>query len=162
MNRLGRLLLFFLSIVCLLAVGYYRERFIFNFLGGDFLISRGMPNYASYPMNLEGILKGFSEDPRWLSTVSQLIVLPLGAMGLVYSFFGRKDFVRFTMWLYVGIVVFCSFFVLLSIGLGQYTYGYSLAQQVKDLVQLPFVPVFLLPAFRLYELMEKQQGRGAE
>ncbi|BDD10050.1 hypothetical protein FUAX_24820 [Fulvitalea axinellae] len=162
MNK--RKLIRYLLVVCaallLLLVGYFRERYIFNFINPNikgFLLPRLRPDYESYPMTLATMSQAFLRDPRWLSTLFQFISIPLATATLIYGIFGQGRYFGFTLGIYVAVVLLCVSAVAFSMLTGQYAYGYSLAQQLKNLAQLPFVAIFLIPAFRLYEMSQTQE-----
>ena len=144
--------------IILLWIGYYRERYIFNFILSDypFMIPRGVPNLKSYPFNAADLWWGLVHDPRWFSTLFQTTAVMGSTAGIVYYFFKDKRFAVLTIALYMLMVGICGGLILLSMLTQQYDLGYSLAQHIKDLFQLPFFIVFLLPAFRLFELQEQK------
>lgn len=154
-NRRGLLAWFMiiLAAVLIVLIGWFRERYILNFFLSDapFLIFREEPNLQTYPLEIGSFVQQFLRDPRWFTTILLNGGMMFCSALIVWTWFGKKAY----FWLVIGAYVFlsalCGFLVGLSLLLHDYSVGYGIAQELKDLLQLPFLLILFIPVLRLYE-----------
>lgn len=142
-----------LSACCIVLIGWLRERYILNFFLSEvpFLIDRSTPNLQSYPMNMEGLLQQLVRDPRWLTTLLLNGAMMLFSALIVGLWFGEKLYFWLVMGAYGFLSLICGGLVGVSLLQENYELGYGIAQQLKDLLQLPFLLILFIPVLHLYE-----------
>lgn len=145
--------LILLSACCIVLVGWLRERYILNFFltEAPFLIDRSAPNLQSYPMSIAGLLQQLGSDPRWLTTLLLNGSMMLFSALIVGLWFGKKAYFWLVIAAYVFLSLICGGLVGISLLLKDYELGYGVAQQLKNLLQLPFLLILFIPVLHLYE-----------
>lgn len=145
--------LILLSACCIVLIGWFRERYILNFFLSEapFLIDRLAPNLQSYPMNMEGLLQQFVRDPRWVTTLLLNSSMMLFSALIVGLWFGKKAYFWLVIAAYAFLSILCGGLVGVSLLLNDYELGYGVAQQLKNLLQLPFLLILFIPILKLYE-----------
>lgn len=137
----------------IILIGWFREGYILNFFLSDlpFLIERSGPNLQSYPMNMEGLIQQFIRDPRWLTTVLLNGAMMLFSALIVGVWFGKKAYFWLVIFAYAFLSILCGLLVGVSILMQNYELGYGIAQEIKNLLQLPFLLILFIPILQLYE-----------
>lgn len=150
--------LILLSACCIVLIGWLRERYILNFFLSEapFLIDRSAPNLQSYPMNMEGLLQQIVRDPRWVTTLLLNSSMMLFSALIVGLWFGKKAYFWLVIAAYAFLSMLCGGLVGLSLLLKSYELGYGVAQQLKNLLQLPFLLILFIPVLTLYEKGSKE------
>ncbi|WP_017729784.1 hypothetical protein [Nafulsella turpanensis] len=147
-----------MSALCIVLIGWFRERYILNFFLSEapFLIGRSAPNLQSYPMNMEGLLQQFVRDPRWFTTLLLNSSMMLFSALIVGLWFGKKAYFWLVIAAYAFLSMLCGGLVGLSLLLKSYELGYGVAQQLKNLLQLPFLLILFIPILTLSEKGSKE------
>lgn len=142
-----------LSACCIVLIGWLRERYILNFSLSEapFLIDRSAPNLQSYPTSIEGLLQQLIHDPRWLTTLLLNGAMMLFSGLIVGLWFGKKTYFWLVIGAYAFLSLICGGLVGVSLLLKNYELGYGIAQQLKNLLQLPFLLILFIPILTLYE-----------
>lgn len=152
-NKRLRVLVGVLSGGVLLVIGFFRERHVFNFIRSDlpFLVRRSSPDLSSYPFDLNSLFFSFTNDPRWMSTVFQILVFAVFTALLVYVLFCKIEYFYFVLLTYGFFILICSITIGVSLVSGAYDMGYGLAQRLKNIIESPYTVILFVPIFRLYD-----------
>ena len=137
----------------IILTGWLRERYIFNFFLADapFLIPRANPNLNSYPLGFNSFFQQLFSDPRWLTTMLLNGIMMICSAVIVWKWFGNKSYFWLVIFIYVLLSVVSGILVGISMLTEDYEIGYGIAQHIKNLLQLPFLLILLIPLLTLYE-----------
>jgi hypothetical protein len=139
--------------VLIVLTGWFRERYILNFFLADMplLIHRSAPNLQSYPLGIGGLWQQLFRDPRWLTTILLNGAMMLSSALIVGLWFREKVYFWLVIGAYVLLIGLCGLLVGVSLFMQSYEAGYSIAQQLKNLLQMPFLLILFVPVLHLYE-----------
>lgn len=147
-----------LSGLCIFFIGWIRERYILNLVNFQFqvLIPRSDPDLEQYPLGLSTFIAAFFEDPRWISSIVLNLSMALFSALFVGVWFRNRGYFWLTTAIYGALSLLCAVLVGFSMVTKNYQLGYAIAQHLKNLLQLPFLLVLLIPLLRLYEKHNKE------
>lgn len=142
-----------LSACLIFLIGWFRERWILNLFLKDLplLIPRTLPNLDSYPLEFSSLFTQLLMDPRWLTTLLLNGAMMLLSALIVWQWFGKKVYFWLLIGAYLSLSLLCGVLVGVSLILHNYQLGYGIAQQLKNLLQLPFLLILFIPVLLLYE-----------
>lgn len=134
-------------------VGFVKQKFILNFTNStySFFLPRQAPNLQAYPSTLSGISERIIQDPRWVSSVVYSFLYILLSTSFIYILFRYKIYIKLTLFIYAVLIVISWFLIMIGNTFQSYKLGYGLSQNIKDLIQSPFVLMVLIPLFRLHK-----------
>ncbi|MBY0426623.1 MAG: hypothetical protein K2Q22_13360 [Cytophagales bacterium] len=135
--------------------GILKWRYLLNFwvFKGGFLLSRTeVADQLKYDPSTVDKVNYFLLNPKWLSIIIFSNIFLLLDMGLVYLIYNKSAYVKFTFWLYIA-YSWVSLFILAG---GFLTNTYQdiapIVARLKEMQQSPLMLVFLLGAFKIYEM----------
>lgn len=136
-----------------LTIGYVRWTYVILWDHGFTLINRDYILAAfAYPTDWQSLLTSLQKDPRWLSLIIYSLVPILISVSAVYLTFLRRIYVINTLVVYGFLWSIVIFLSILSLLFQSYSIGIGLAQNIKNLVQMPFVTLLLLAGFKVSEI----------
>ena len=144
----------------IVVIGWLRERYILNFFISEssFLIPRSNPSLESYPLGFNSFFQQLFLDPRWLTTILLNGLMMICSAIIVWKWFGNKSYFWLVIFAYFFLSLLCGVLVGVSLVLKDYELGYGIAQQIKNLLQLPFLLILFIPALTLYEKSMKNDS----
>ena len=154
MLRLGwiRLCLLFILTIIGLALGYIRWTYVILWDHGFYLAKRySVAHLHKYPASLNGLITSLQQDPRWLSLIVYSIAPIMLSVAAVYLTFLKKSYIINTLVVYAFLWSIIILLSTLSLVIPSYAVGIGLAQNIKNLVQMPFITLLLLAGFKVSE-----------
>jgi ammonia channel protein AmtB len=134
---------------CIFFLGWIRTDYILDFYGNSngVLSKRHHALKEGYPMDLDSFSQSLHKDGRWLSTIVYSLLFFFLTSILIHVIFRNKKYFKVTVIVYVAISFFILLLVCASFLTGSYSAGYALAQNLKNLIQSPFLSLFLVAVF---------------
>lgn len=99
-------------------------------------------------------MTSLSQDPRWLSLFFYSISPFLLSIGVIYLTFLKSEYVKKTVVIYILAWSLVLFLSILSLIFPTYAGGIGLAQNIKNLIQMPFLTLLLIAGFKVSEKLE--------
>ena len=142
-----------LGILGMLIIGYIREQYTVNFIYRElpFLVSRGDPDLSRYPLHPEEVAASISSDPRWFGTMFFLLMMEGLTAFVLYAYFNKKYVLKISLLFYTILIALAAFCVFASLIFKDYGIGYETAQNIKNILQMPFILLVLFPVFYFIE-----------
>jgi hypothetical protein len=138
-----------------LALGYLRWTYTIYWANGFKIIERyKISNFYKYPSDFSSLLLSIKQDPRWLSFIIYSISPLFISIFVIYLSFLKKEYVYKTIVVYLSLWSLVIFISALSLFFPSYEIGIGLAQNIKNLVQMPFTTLLILAGFKVNEIMQ--------
>ena len=143
----------FLGVASMFYIGIILDQYNLNFFYNDLpmLIERGGPHPSTYFMEAEELAASLMNDMRWISVGFSLVIMAGLTIFVLYSYFLKLYVVKLVTAFYIlltGVAGICGVSSLLVPNFKQ---GYLIAQEIKDLLELPFILILLFPLLYFIE-----------
>jgi hypothetical protein len=145
-------------LVIYFCVGLLKWNYIINpgIVKGNFFLYRYQPFVQkNYNTKISDTFSYFLKSPKWLSAIIYGNVFLLLNLIVIYLVYQKKEYTRFTFWLFFWVSVTSIALLLLSLMMGVYTQVYTVVAQIKELQQSPFTLALLLVGFKLHSDQRK-------
>ena len=145
-----RILLLFLLTVVGLALGYMRWTYVILWDHGFMLAKRyTVANIHAYPSSWDSMMFSLQHDPRWLSLIIYSLAPIVLSLTAVYLTFLKKSYIINTLVVYGFLWTLIILLSVVSLVIPSYAVGIGLAQNIKNLAQMPFITLLLLAGFKV-------------
>ncbi len=146
----GRVPIVIVLFLLITFLGFFRDRYLINLLDWErpLIMERYEAGriYGDF-QDRDKHITFVERSPKWISAlVYSAIYLLLGAT-LIHVYFGNRKYTLYTVWIYLGVIVFSMLLVGGSLLAGAFEFGYLAGQPLKNLVQSPLLAMVLFVWF---------------